>query len=170
MPNDAQQPLFDEMIKRALAQDPGLAAQVDPSGTDTTTASHGSKLATLLYLAGLGADVGTTAVGAARGTTTEANPLFKWAGPKAAAPLVAGTSIASALLARKLLKSKHPTLLNGLLSGMGAAHGIAALSNVGQMRKGAAMMSAPGVPSVEHPNLVQAPDGSWYDPGFVTVK
>lgn len=108
-----------------------LLDQMTP-GTPAPQAT-GHPLATGIYLGGLAGDVGTTAYGAATGKTEEANPLMKWAGPQLAAPLVAGTSLLTALLAQKLLKAKHPKLLKGVLMGMGGAHGAAAISNLHQM-------------------------------------
>lgn len=163
--------LLSELVARAAKEH---AAMVEPAGrTDTPdTSEHGGKLATLLYLAGLGSDVATTAYGAHTGRTTEANPLVKWAGPKGAAPLVAGAGILNLLLARKLLKN-HPKLRDGLLMGGAAAHGAAAASNMHQMHSGASdqtgmMPSTTSTPP--RPGMVQAPDGSWYDPSLLTVK
>lgn len=163
--------LMSEMIKRAAREN---AALVEPVGRTDTPAqavaqpsSKGSKLANLLYFAGLGGDVATTAYGTASGKGHEANPAVKWAGDKAAAPLVAGGGIATYLLARKILGDKHPKLLNGILMGMGGVHGAAALSNLHQFSQ-SAPAQAPS-DSSQHPGMVQAPDGSWYDPNFLTL-
>src|SRR5687768_11211681 len=119
-------PLFDELIKRAAVEHSDALVQTP----QPKPKSEGSKLAHILYLAGLAGDVGTTAYGAHKGLTEEANPLMKVFGNKGAAPLVAGTSLASYFLGRKFLKDKHPKLFKGLLMGMGGAHGAAAVNNV----------------------------------------
>lgn len=145
---------------------------VDPAGrTDTPGEQHGSKLATLLYLAGLGADVGTTAYGLHKGTLEEANPLTSWAGKTGIGPpLVAGAGGIGVLLLARKLQHNHPALANALLTGMGAAHSAAAISNVHQMHKADSKSAAPAAATAPHPGMVQAPDGSWYDPNFLTVK
>lgn len=159
-------PLFDRAALVPYVRQAVLEQQAQPAMTSAKP-KEGHPLATAVYLGGLGADVGTTAYGAATGKTEEANPLMKVFGNTGAAPLVAGTSIAGALLAQKFLRKNHPRLLKAVLLGMGGAHGAAALSNLHQMgRSGADSMIGPSGPP--RPGMQQAPDGSWYDPNFMT--
>lgn len=152
--------LLSEMVKRAGKEN---AAMVEPVGrTDAPSQNNGpGKAAQLAFLAGLGADVGTTAYGNWKGLTEEANPALKWAG-KAAAPVAAGMGLGTLLLSRMLSKN-HPKIAKALLYGSGGMHGAAALYNVGQIKQANANRSQPGPPN---PGMLKAPDGSWYDPSF----
>lgn len=156
--------LLSLMVKRAAAEHPDAVVQSPP---DRPKAS-GGKLAELLYLAGLGADVGTTAYGAHKGLTEEANPLIKWAGNKGAAPVVGGLGLATYLLSRKFLKGKKPGLHKGVMAGLGGAHGLAAASNLRQIGQAQQPTSTPATkPSgPPFPGAVQLPDGSWINPEF----
>lgn len=158
--------LFDELIKRAAMEHSNMLVQQAPQ---QQTSEGPGKLAWATYLAGLGADVGTTAYGAHKGLTEEANPLMKAFGNKGAAPMVAGTSVLSALLAKKFLGKKHPKILKGLLMGMGGAHGAAAVSNLGQMGKARQQQDQMMTPGRDpntppFPGAVRLPDGSWINP------
>jgi hypothetical protein len=158
--------LFDEMIKRALQADPSLAQAVDPPA-QTPKREGAGRLATLMYLAGLGADAATTTYGSLSGKTEEANPLMKWAG-KGAGPAVGAIGVGGMLLAKKLLGKNHPKILKGFLMGMGGVHGAAALNNMNQMRQGKvnSEQAMPGRDPNEppFPGAVRLPDGSWINP------
>lgn len=146
--------LLSELVKRAATEN---SAMVEPVGRTDSQPSGPGKAATLAFLGGLGADVGTTAYGSLSGKTTEANPLVKWAGNKGAAPAVAGMGMGTLLLS-KLIGKSHPTIAKALLYGMGGAHGAAALSNIHQMG------NQPQVQPTT--SMKQSSDGAWYDPAY----
>src|SRR3990167_5193039 len=91
-------PLFDEMVQRAAQKYP----LQDSQGTITKPTEE-SKLAKILFLTGMGADIGTTAYGTAQGLLKEDNPLINWAGPKWQLPIGAAMETGGYLLAKKLL-------------------------------------------------------------------
>lgn len=165
--------ILKQLARGGMAQpgDAPLPELNDPSEApaDAGASPHKGvgKLANLMYFGGLGSDIATTAIGAHNGLK-ETNPLLKFAGTKAAAPLVAGGGIVTYLIAKKLLGDKHPDILKALMMGMGGVHGAAAVSNVHQMGNTPPGAAQVGTPSNEppFPGAVRQPDGSWINPDY----
>ena len=157
--------------KAQLGDEPLPELEDDPA---TAVASNGqrkpnaSKWAKILYGTGLGADMISTARAIAKGGH-EANPMLNFAGDKAAIPIALGQAAGSYWLLKKALGDRHPKLMNAILSGMGAVHGAAAVHNfkLPLDSKSSGGTSTNGQSS--HPGMMQAPDGSWYDPNFITL-
>lgn len=118
------------MIQRAAKQH---AALVDPADrTEASSQPKGpSKLARAAFLAGMGADVGSTAYFQSHPELDihETNPLVNRFPIAAQLPIGAGMEFAAYLVGKKLLK-RHPKIMNGLLMGAGAVHGGFAANNL----------------------------------------
>lgn len=129
-------PLSEQLHVR----DAGDAPAEEPDG-----GGSGSKIAHLMYLAGLGADAVTTYKNAQTEFPVghrnhgrkfrETNPLINWAGPKWQFPVGAAMEGGAYLVGKKLLKDRHPKLFNTLLGLAGAGHGAAAISNTIALKK-----------------------------------
>lgn len=162
MPADTHALLMDEMVKRAVAQQIQQEdAQPKPLTAPPPT-KHGTpdKFGLAALLAGGAADVGSTIYGLKTGAMRENNPLLRGMNPKIGIPLGAALETGGVLAARKLLKDKHPTLLNVLESVLGAGHGVLAIKNV----RGTREATAAPVQIPPHPGLVWHPDGYWWNP------
>lgn len=147
------------MVKRAAVANADKLTQQKPP-----TAKGAGTPAWITYLAGLGADAGTTLYGSATGKTQERNPIMpKSAGGQAAA---FGGELAGMLLMRRLLKN-HPGIMKTGLYGLGAAHGGAALGNA--MALGQSQPSPAAPPSDDtppFPGAVRTPSGAWINPDY----
>lgn len=162
MPADTHALLMDEMVKRAVAQQIQQEDAQPKPLTAPPPVKRGTpdKFGLAALLAGGAADVGSTIYGLKSGTMRENNPLLRGMDPKIGIPLGAALETGGVMVARKLLKGKHPTLLNVLESVLGAGHGALAVKNLRGTRE--APIGAPGPPP--NPGLVWHPDGYWWNP------
>lgn len=98
---------------------------------DAPTRSH---WADTLFAGGLGADTATTIYGLSHGYH-EANPLYNFAGDKAAVPVMLGIDALAYVMGKKLLEKQHPKMFKALLAVSGGTHGAAALKNLQTFRE-----------------------------------
>ena len=100
------------------------------------TPSRFSKAALATYLAGAGADIGSTAYFQSHPELKihEANPLINWAPTGTQLPIGASLEMLAMCLGRKLLKN-HPKIMNAITLGAGAVHGGLALKNLRLIRR-----------------------------------
>jgi len=163
MPDSPIPALTEEVLRRAVNQQIATEdARPEPLTAPAAakkSGGRGSKLALLALLAGGAADMGSTIYGLNTGLMREANPLIGGMDPKIGLPVGAATEIGGVLLARKLLGKNHPKLLNVLTGALAGVHGGLAAHNLHEIGEARREANAPPAP-----NLVQHPDGSWYDP------
>lgn len=126
MPIDTEGPLTEELLARMMNA-PVAIPPPEEKGV--------GKLAKIMMGAGLGADMATTMYGMGTGASSEANPLLKPFG-KAASPVGAAAELGGLMLLNKLIGKKKPKMMKAIMMGAGAAHGGAAIHNIGQISKG----------------------------------
>jgi hypothetical protein len=162
MPINIDPKLIDELVKRQIA----IEQTAQPVVSPVQEKSGPSKLAKIVYAAGGGADAASTLIGLKSGLGKEDNPLVNWAPKNAQVPLGAAMEVGSLALLNKILGKNHPKVMSAAMMGLGALHGGLSIANMKMLAsaKNDQKSAAAHQPESQPPNLVQHPDGYWYDP------
>jgi len=160
---------IDPKLLDALAQR-NVTVQQQPQQSDAEKGGP-SLLAKILYATGGGADAASTVYGLHTGLGHEANPAVNWAPKNLQVPLGAAMEVGGLTLLDKLLGKKHPKIMDAALIGLGALHGGLAVGNMKTIADAKRERNTPAAqPNAIPSNLVQGPDGSYYDPNYFGGK
>ena len=132
--------------QQALAPYTQAIAQQGTAAAPTAVAAQPSKgwfdkIAEATFWGGNGLDLATTAYAIAHGAH-ETDPIYTWAGQKAALPMIAAENIGGYWLLKKLLKN-HPTMQRLGLLAAGGIHAGAGIHNLGMLAQWAQQAQPP---------------------------